>query len=98
MKAELTRLLDRNRAYFTARGPRAVEESSALETALDKFQRDRFPALDDLRAQVEDGAVARSQAAWTAQLRKFMIDLRSKDFSAAKLEDLLDEYKLAVLP
>ncbi|HUK19310.1 MAG TPA: hypothetical protein VLW65_22975, partial [Bryobacteraceae bacterium] len=98
VKTELTRLLDRNRAYFTARGPRAVEESKTLEAALDAFQRDRIPALDDLRAQVEDASAARSEAAWTAQLRKFAIDLRTKDLSTAKLDDLLDQYKLAVVP
>jgi hypothetical protein len=97
-KAELTRLLDRNRAYFTARGPTAVEESRNLEAALDAFQRDRIPALDDLRAQVEDAAASRADASWTAQLRKLAVDLRAKDLSAAKLDDLLDEYKLVVVP
>ncbi|HEY2015607.1 MAG TPA: M14 metallopeptidase family protein, partial [Bryobacteraceae bacterium] len=43
VKGELTRLLDLNRAYFTARGPRAAEEGNLLETALDAFQRDRVP-------------------------------------------------------
>ena len=56
VKAELTKLLDQNRAYFTARGPRAAEEGKKLEDQLDAFQRDRLPLLDDLRAQVEDGA------------------------------------------
>ena len=98
VKTELTRLLDRNRAYFTARGPAAVEQSKALEAALDAFQRDRIPALEDLRALVEDAAASRAEAGWIAQLRKFAIDLRTKDFSTAKVEDLLDQYKLAVLP
>jgi ribosomal 50S subunit-associated protein YjgA (DUF615 family) len=94
----LTRLLDMNRAYFTARGPRAAEEGKNLEAALDAFQRDRLPLLDDLRAQVEDAAAARSEAAFSAQLKKFAVDLRTKDFSASKLEDLLEEYKLTVVP
>jgi hypothetical protein len=98
VKGELTRLLDANRAYFTARGPNAAERGKALETALDAFQRDRLPLLDDLRAQVEDAAVARGEAAYSAQLKKFAVDIRTKDFSASKLEDLLDQYKLAVVP
>ena len=98
VKTELTRLLDLNRAYFTARGPRAAEEGKTLETALDAFQRDRIPALDDLRAQVEDAALSRSDAAFAAQLRKFAVDLRAKDLSSSKMEDLLEQYKLAVLP
>ena len=98
VKTELSKLLDQNRAYFTARGPAAAEPGKLLEAALDAFQRDRLPQLDDLRAQVEDAAVARRYAAYSAQLKKFAVDLRSKDFSASKLEDLLEQYKLAVVP
>ena len=98
VKGELTKLLDQNRAYFTARGPQAAEEGKKLETALDAFLRDRLPVLEDLRAQVEDAAVSRSEATYIAQLRKFAADLRTRDFSASKLDDLLDQYKLAVIP
>ncbi len=98
VKTELTKLLDQNRAYFTARGPRAAEEGKKLGDDLDAFQRDRLPLLDDLRAQVEDGATARVDAAFSAQLKRFAVDLRTKDFSASKLEDLLEQYKLTVTP
>jgi len=98
VKADLAKLLDQNRAYFTARGPAAAEQGKLLENALDAFQRDRLPQLDDLRAQVEDAAVARRFAAYSAQLKKLAVDLRAKDFSASKLDDLLEQYKLAVLP
>jgi hypothetical protein len=98
VKGELNRLLDLNRAYFTARGPQAAERGKTLEGALDAFQRDRLPLLDDLRGQVEDAAVARAEAGYSAQMKKFAVDLRTKDFSTAKLEDLLEQYKLVVLP
>lgn len=98
LKTELTALVDQNKVYFAARGPRAAEEGRKLETALDTFQRDRIPLLDDLRAQVEDAAVARQDATYSTQLRKFIVDLRAKDFSTSKLEDLLEQYKLAVIP
>jgi hypothetical protein len=98
LKTELTSLLDQNRAYFTARGPRATDEGKKLETELDSFQRDRIPQLDDLRAQVEDAAVARQFATYSTQLKKFAVDLRTKDFSTNKLDDLLEQYKLAVIP
>ena len=98
VKADLLKVLDQNRTYFAARGPRAAEEGKKLEDQLDAFQRDRLPQLDDLRAQVEDGAAARSEAAFSAQLQKFAVDLRTKDFSAAKLDDLLDQYKITVVP
>jgi hypothetical protein len=46
------------------------------------------PLLDDLRAE----------AAWSAQVKRFAVDLRTKDFGAQKLEDLLEQYKLVVVP
>jgi hypothetical protein len=98
VKTELTRLAELNRTYFTARGPAAAEPGKELEAALDAFQRDRIPLLDDLRAQVEDSAIVRAEAGWSAQLKRLAVDLRTKDFSATKLEDLLDQYKLAVVP
>jgi len=98
VKTEITRLAELNRTYFTARGPAAAEPGKQLDTALDAFQRDRIPLLDDLRAQVEDGAIVRAEAAWSAQLKRLAVDLRAKDLSATKVEDLLDQYKLAVVP
>jgi hypothetical protein len=98
VKTELTRLVELNRAYFTARGPAAGEPGRQLEAALDAFQRDRIPLLDDLRAQVEDAALVRADATWSAQLKRFATDLRTMDFSASKLEDLLQQYRLAVAP
>jgi len=96
LKNELTTLADQNRAYFTARGPRAAEEGKKLESMLDAFQRDRIPLLDDLR--IEDAAIARREATYSTQLKKLAADLRTKDLSASKMEDLLDQYKLAVIP
>ena len=98
LKTELTALADQNRAYFTARGPRAAEEGKKLEAMLDAFQRDRIPLLDDLRAQVEDAALARREATYSTQLKKLAVDLRTKDLSATKLDDLLEQYRLAVIP
>ena len=98
LKTELTALHSQNRAYFTARGPRAEDEGKKLESMLDAFQRDRIPQLDDLRAQVEDQAAARREITYSTQLKKLAADLRTKDFSTTSLEDLLDQYKLAVIP
>ena len=98
LKNELTGLHNQNRAYFAARGPQASEEGKKLETMLDAFQRDRIPLLDDLRAQVEDQAVIRREATYSTQLKKIAADLRTKDFSSTRFEDLLEQYKLAVIP
>ncbi len=97
-KTELGRLLALNVAFFTARGPRAAEEGKALETALDTFQRDRIPVLEDLRAQVDDTAAARAESTYIAQVRKLATDMRTRDFSTTRIDALLDQYKLAVIP
>jgi len=47
---------------------------------------------------VEDAAASRTEASYIAQLRKYVLDLRTKDFSASKPDDLLEQYKLAVIP
>jgi hypothetical protein len=98
LKGQIGGLLDQNRVYYSARGPRAEEEGKKLETMLDAFQRDRIPQLDDLRAQVEDAAVVRREASYSTQLKKLAADLRTKDLSASKVDELLDQYRLAVIP
>ena len=42
--------------------------------------------------------MVRAEATWSAQLKQLAADLRTKDFSASKLDDLLDQYKLVVVP
>ncbi len=96
--AELAKLLDQNKAFHTAKGAKASEEQKKLDAALDAFQRDRLPALEDARQTIDDAALARKFAEYIAQLRKFSADLRAKDLSEAKLADLLEQYKLTQVP
>jgi Zinc carboxypeptidase len=98
LKSEISALADQNRAYFTARGPQAEEQGHKLESMLDAFQRDRIPLLDDLRAQVEDAATVRREATYSTQLKRLAADLRTKDLSGSKVDDVLDQYRLAVIP
>jgi hypothetical protein len=56
------------------------------------------PAPESAPARVEDAAAARGDAAFSAQLKRLAADLRTKDFSATKLEDLLEQQRVAVLP
>ena len=65
---------------------------------LDAFQRDRIPLLDDLRAQVEDAVPKRGGSYMVGAIGRLAVDLRTKDFSATKVEDLLEQYRLAVFP
>jgi hypothetical protein len=97
-KNELPKLLDQNKAYQTARGSRAAEEGKKLEATLDQFLRDRIPALDDLRNAVEDQATARKFSEYSANLKRFIADVRAKDFSAQRPADVIEQYKLSQIP
>jgi hypothetical protein len=98
VKSDLVELLERNKAYFSARGPKAAEEGQALDSALEAFRRDRLPALDDLRTQADDRATGRKYADYATQAHKLAADLRTKDFSGSKPEDVLEQYRLAAVP
>ena len=99
MKTEITRLAELNRIYFTrSRAGRRGARQSSWKRRSTRSSGIAFRCSTILRAQVEDAVIVRAEAAWSAQLVRLAVDLRTKDFSATKLEDLLDQYKLAVLP
>ncbi|MEO8027257.1 MAG: M14 metallopeptidase family protein [Bryobacteraceae bacterium] len=97
-KGELAKLVEQNKAFHTAKGAKANEEGKKLEAGIDAFQRDRLPALEDLRQAVEDAATARKFAEFGAQLRRMSVDVRSKDLSGAKLAELFEQFKLTQVP
>jgi len=94
MQGDLQKLLDQNKEYFAARGASAVDAGKKLEAAVDQFQKERIAALDDLRQTTDDRATVRKIVAYTAQLKKLLADLRTKDLSSSKLSDVLEQYKL----
>ncbi|MCU1261468.1 MAG: hypothetical protein JWO80_4353, partial [Bryobacterales bacterium] len=82
----LSALLDQNRAFFSAKGAKAIEEKAKLNAAVDQFQRDTVPVQPSVL----------STAPFTAQLRKLSEDLRTKEFDASQTTgDLLEKYGLA---
>jgi hypothetical protein len=95
--ADLAALLKQNRAFFTARGPAAVEARGKLTAAVDQFEKERIPELEEAATGLD--AAAKSKAAeYTRQLRRLAADLRGKEFEAAVDADVLAErYRLAAI-
>ncbi|HLJ44680.1 MAG TPA: M14 metallopeptidase family protein [Bryobacteraceae bacterium] len=95
-RADFTKLVAANHAFFTARGPAAVEDSARLDEAIRHFQEARVGAFHDFQEQVEDAAAARQIARYTAQWRTLLADAKSKDLSdgGATAEDIVEQYRL----
>ncbi len=95
VRADLTALLEANRAFFAARGPAAVEARNKLSAAIDQFEKDRIVEIDDAGAGLDDAGRKRT-AEYVRQLRRLAADLRTKEFDPAVDADaLLERYRLA---
>jgi hypothetical protein len=92
--ADLATLLRQNQAFFAARGAKAVEERAKLTTAIDQFEKERIPEVEDAASGLDD-ASKRKVADYLRQLRRVAADLRAKEFEAAVDAGVLAErYRL----
>jgi hypothetical protein len=97
VRADLTALLQENRAFFAARGPAAMEARNKLAAAVDQFEKDRIPELEDAGAGLDDAA-RRKAGEYVRQVRRMASDLRGKEFeSAVDADGLLERYRLAAI-
>src|SRR5262249_1672253 len=67
--ADVASLLQQNKAFFAARGPQAIEERGKLSSAVDQFERDRIPEIQDAAAPLDESA-RRKAAEFVRQLRR----------------------------
>ena len=91
VKADAEKLLAQNKAFHTARGAKALEESKKLDAMADALLKDRAAAIDNFKDQTEDRALARKVADYAVQVRKLAADARTKeltDIEAYKLDTL----------
>ena len=91
IKSDADKLLAQNKAFHTARGAKALEESKKLDAMADTFAKDRGTALDNFKDQAEDRAVSKKVADYAVQVRKLAADARTKELSD------LEAYKLDTL-
>ncbi len=95
--ADLAALLAQNQAFFAARGPKAVEERGKLSAAVDQFERERIPEVEDAATAMQDPA-RRKAVEYLRQLRRIAADLKSKEFESSLDRDaLLERYRLAAI-
>jgi len=95
--ADLSTLLQQNKAFFAARGPQAVDERAKLSAAVDQFERERITEADDGAAQLDE-ASRRKAGEYVRQLRRLATDLKSKEFDASlTIDGLLERYRLTTL-
>ena len=94
-RADLPALISDNRAFFAARGPAALEVRSKLMSAVDQFEKDRIPEVDDASASLDEAGKRRA-AEYVRQLRRLAADLQSKEFEAsADISEIAERYRLS---
>src|SRR5262249_46623002 len=92
--ADVATLLQQNKTFFAARGPQAIEERDKLSSAVDQFERDRIPEIQDAAAPLDEPARRRA-AEYVRQMRRLAADLKSKEFESSSTADaLLERYRL----
>lgn len=95
VRADAEKLAAANRAFFGAKGAKAIEESKKLEAAVTAFLRDRVSSIDGYKDQSEDRAVSRKVAEYAQAARKMANEASSKDWSESK--DVMAAYRLDAL-
>ncbi len=95
VRADAEKLAAANRAFYSAKGAKAIEESKKLEAAVTAFLRDRVSSIDGYKDQSEDRAVARKVAEYAQAARKMANEASSKDWSESK--DVMAAYRLDAL-
>jgi hypothetical protein len=95
VRTDAEKLAAANKAFFSAKGSKALEESKKLEAAVTAFMRDRVSILEGFKEQLEDRTAARKVSEYTQAARKMANDASSKDWTESK--DVLSLYKLDTL-
>jgi hypothetical protein len=98
-RADLTKLMDANHAFFAAHGSKALEESGRLEAVIRQFNETRLTAMEDFRQEMEDRALARKIGEYIAQWKRLLADARTKDLAenATTADRVAEQYRLTGL-
>ncbi len=95
IRAELTKFIQENRDFNTARGSAALAAANRLEALVDSFSKQQLNALQDLQKTVAPD-VRTSLSQYVSQLKGLLVDVKSKDFSSVdySVSDLVRQYRL----
>ena len=74
-----------------------MEERGKLYAAVDQFEKDRIPEVQDAAAELDDAA-RKKAAEYVRQLRRVAADLKSREFESSLSQDgLLERYRIAAI-
>jgi hypothetical protein len=97
VRTDIEALLKENRAFFAAKGTQAIEERGKLTAAVDQFEKDRIPEVEDAAIALDEAA-RKKAAEYVRQLRRLAADLKTKEFeSSVDTNALMDRYQLAAI-
>jgi hypothetical protein len=95
--SDLGALLRQNQAFFSAKGPQAVEERSKLFAAADQMEKERIPEVQDAATELNEPA-RRKIGEYVRQLRRLAADLKSKEFDSSLTSDgLFERHRLTAI-
>ncbi len=95
--SDLAALLKQNRAFYAAKGPAAIEERGKLNAAVEQFEKDRIPEVEDAAAAL-DGSARQKGGEYVRALRRAAADLKTKEFEPAVDDEAFRErYRLGAL-
>jgi zinc carboxypeptidase len=97
VQSDLGLLLRQNQAFFAARGQQAIEERGKLAAAVDQFEKERIPEVEDAAIELNEAA-RRKAGEYVRQLRRLSADLRTKEFEGGlNAEGLSERYRLSAI-
>ena len=74
-----------------------MEERGKLSAAVEQFEKDRIPEVQDAAAELDEAA-RRKAAEYVRQLRRVAADLKSREFESSLSQDgLLERYRIAAI-
>ncbi|MGE0132728.1 MAG: M14 metallopeptidase family protein [Blastocatellales bacterium] len=93
--ADLGKAFEQNQKFTAARGAQATAEGKRYDELIEKFQTAHFAALDEFKSAKN----SRKLDEYKTQLKAALIDMRGKDYSAAKFtaNDVMIQFRLSAL-
>jgi hypothetical protein len=78
-------LQKQNTAFFAAKGSAAIEARAKLTAAVDQFEKERIPEVEDATIALDE-ALRKKVPEYVRQLRRAASDLRTKETTVAAIE------------
>ena len=99
VRGDLGKAFEQSQKFAAARGANAVTEGKRYDEMVEKFQTTHFAALDEFKSASTARNLPRKLDEYKSQLKAALVDMRGKDFTAAKFTvgDLMVQFRLSEL-